>query len=104
MDGNLPVPDAISLPKADNLVPACSLASIIAKVTRDRIMVELDKLYPEWGFKQHKGYGVPEHQKALDKFGVCPAHRRSYGPVRQALRYEADSEEALKDWSILDDC
>jgi ribonuclease HII len=101
VDGNLPVPDAISLPKADNLVPACSLASIIAKVTRDRIMADLDKLYPEWGFGKHKGYGVPEHQAALDKFGTCPAHRKSYEPVARAIRETTPHQE---DWSILDDC
>lgn len=100
VDGKIPVQDAISLPKADTLVPACSLASIIAKVTRDRILIELDHTYPEYGFAQHKGYGVPEHQAALDRLGPCPAHRRSYDPVARAVRQSIPEEG----WSILDDC
>ncbi|MEA5068714.1 MAG: ribonuclease HII, partial [Christensenellaceae bacterium] len=53
-------------------------ASIIAKVTRDRWMVELDACYPEYGFARNKGYGTPEHIEALRRVGPCPAHRRSF--------------------------
>ncbi len=56
-------------------------ASIIAKVTRDNIMLEYDKEYPEYGFSRHKGYGTPEHMKALRKFGPSPIHRKSFYPV-----------------------
>jgi ribonuclease HII len=60
-------------------------ASIIAKVTRDRIMVALDGLFPQYGFASHKGYGTPEHFEALARFGPCVHHRRSFAPVRVLL-------------------
>ena len=60
-------------------------ASVIAKVTRDRIMQRLDRLYPGYGFANHKGYGTPEHQAALDRLGVSPIHRRSFAPVQGRL-------------------
>ena len=53
-------------------------ASILAKVTRDRLMVELDEKYPEYNFKKHKGYGTKEHIEALKKYGKCPIHRNSF--------------------------
>jgi ribonuclease HII len=56
-------------------------ASIVAKVTRDRIMLELDKQFPEYGFAQHKGYATPDHLAALDRHGPCPVHRRSFAGV-----------------------
>lgn len=56
-------------------------ASIIAKVTRDRIMLEADKLFPEYGFARHKGYGTPDHLLALDRYGPCALHRRSFSGV-----------------------
>ncbi|MBB5208476.1 ribonuclease HII [Chiayiivirga flava] len=59
-------------------------ASILAKVTRDRLLVELDALYPAYGFARHKGYSTPEHLAALARHGPCPEHRRSYEPVRRA--------------------
>jgi ribonuclease HII len=58
-------------------------ASVVAKVTRDRIMSELDARYPAYGFARHKGYGTAEHLRALQAHGPCPAHRRSFAPVRQ---------------------
>lgn len=60
-------------------------ASIIAKVTRDRLMVELAASYPGYGFERHKGYSTPEHQAAIDRLGVTPHHRRSFRPVQLAL-------------------
>ena len=60
-------------------------ASIIAKVTRDRMMVALASAFPGYGFERHKGYGVPEHRIALAKLGVTPHHRRSFKPVQLAL-------------------
>lgn len=59
-------------------------ASVIAKVTRDDMMLVLDEEYPEYGFAKHKGYGTKQHMEALREHGPCPAHRRSYEPVRQA--------------------
>jgi ribonuclease HII len=60
-------------------------ASVIAKVTRDRMLIELDRQYPEYGFAVHKGYGTPEHLAAIEKHGPCPIHRRTFAPVRNAL-------------------
>lgn len=60
-------------------------ASVIAKVTRDRQMLELDRQYPQYGFAVHKGYGTPEHLAAIEKYGPCPIHRRTFAPVRHAL-------------------
>jgi len=62
--------------------PLIAAASILAKVTRDRIMVELDAVYPEYNFKSHKGYGTPAHVRALQEHGPCPEHRRSFRPER----------------------
>ena len=64
--------------KGDATSYAIAAASIVAKVTRDRQMIELDKEYPEYGFARNKGYGTAEHIEALKKFGPCPAHRRSF--------------------------
>jgi ribonuclease HII len=61
-------------------------ASILAKVTRDRMMVELDTHYPEYGFASHKGYGTPQHYDALNRLGPTPIHRRSFEPVAVAWR------------------
>jgi len=67
----------------DALEPAISAASILAKVARDRMMVELDALHPGYGFAQHKGYSTPEHFAALRRLGPCIAHRRSFAPCMQ---------------------
>jgi ribonuclease HII len=65
--------------------PAISAASIVAKVHRDRMMLELHARHPGYGFDRHKGYPTPAHLRALAERGVCAAHRRSFGPVRQLL-------------------
>lgn len=64
--------------KGDALIPSIAAASILAKVARDRSLVELDRLYPEYGFKQHKGYPTEAHRNALLQHGPCPEHRRSF--------------------------
>lgn len=69
----------------DRLCPAISAASILAKVTRDAQMVELDRRFPEYGFARHKGYPTAQHRDALLRHGPCAAHRRSYAPVRRAI-------------------
>lgn len=58
-------------------------ASVIAKVTRDRMMMVIHEQYPQYNFAQHKGYGTPEHLAALEQHGPCPVHRRTFAPVRQ---------------------
>ena len=64
--------------KGDSLSYSIAAASIIAKVTRDRIMLGYDKIYPEYGFAKHKGYGTAEHIQAIKKYGLCEIHRRSF--------------------------
>ena len=76
---------ARAIVKGDTKCLSIAAASIIAKVTRDRIMMELAREYPGYGFERHKGYGTPEHQAAIDKLGVSPLHRRSFKPVQLAL-------------------
>jgi ribonuclease HII len=66
----------------DALVAEISAASILAKTARDALMVQLHDLYPNYGFASHKGYSTPQHMAALQRFGVCPIHRRSFAPVR----------------------
>ena len=70
--------------KGDRDVPAISAASIIAKTTRDAMLIALDRDYPMYGFARHKGYGTPEHLAALDLHGPCPHHRKTFAPVLQA--------------------
>ena len=69
--------------KGDRDVLSISAASILAKTARDALLVELDLVYPQYGFAQHKGYGTREHLAALERFGPCPIHRRSFAPVAQ---------------------
>jgi ribonuclease HII len=68
----------------DRSVAAISAASILAKTARDALLVGLDALHPGYGFACNKGYGTPEHLAALVRLGPCPAHRRSFAPVRQS--------------------
>jgi ribonuclease HII len=73
----------VALVKGDSLSHSIAAASIIAKVRRDRLMVELADRYPGYGFEIHKGYPTPAHQAALKRLGPCPEHRRSFAPVAQ---------------------
>ena len=75
IETNIPTDSVIS---GDALSYNVAAASILAKVTRDRLMVELDSQYPEYNFKQHKGYGTKAHIEALKKYGKCPIHRDSF--------------------------
>jgi len=67
----------------DALCPSIAAASVIAKVARDRAMADLAALYPAYGLENHKGYGTPEHQRALALHGPCPIHRKSFRPIRE---------------------
>ena len=89
IDGNklprdLPCPGR-AIVGGDALEPAISAASILAKVTRDRLMVALDTVHPGYGFALHKGYPTPAHLASLQRLGPCPQHRRSFAPVRRLL-------------------
>ncbi len=89
IDGNqmprdLPCP-AETVVGGDGLEPAIMAASILAKVSRDRLMRELHLQYPQYGFDRHKGYASREHLAALEAHGPCPAHRRSFMPVQMSL-------------------
>ena len=72
-------------PRADADSFTVAAASLLAKVARDAHMLELSALYPQYGFAAHKGYGTGLHAAALEKYGPCPLHRRSFSPVRRAL-------------------
>lgn len=89
VDGNrcpkLPM-SSQAIVKGDSRVAEISAASILAKVTRDREMVELDRRFPEYGFAQHKGYPTAFHLEKLARFGATEFHRRSFAPVRKVLR------------------
>ncbi|MGY3040385.1 ribonuclease HII [Rhodanobacter sp. TND4EL1] len=89
VDGNklpkdLPCPGR-AIVGGDALEPAISAASILAKVSRDRLMVAMEQLHPGYGFAVHKGYPTPAHLAALRRLGPCPQHRRSFAPVRLLL-------------------
>lgn len=88
VDGNRPPRLAcpvMTVVRGDATVPAISAASILAKVARDAEMCELDACYPDYGFAAHKGYPTPGHIAAILQQGICPIHRRSFAPVRQAM-------------------
>lgn len=72
--------------KGDQRSQSIAAASIIAKVTRDRMMVTLDEEFPEYGFAKHKGYGTKAHLEAIAEFGPCPAHRKSFAPIANAQK------------------
>jgi ribonuclease HII len=88
---NLPLPQQ-AVVGGDALEESIAAASILAKVARDRIMRELDRVYPCYGFAQHKGYPTALHLQRLRQYGACPAHRRTYAPVAQ-LRLLAPAAE-----------
>jgi ribonuclease HII len=74
-----------SIIKGDGLSVSIAAASVVAKVTRDRLMVEYHRLYPHYNFLSHKGYGTEEHVRRLSVHGPCPIHRRSFAPVAQVI-------------------
>lgn len=88
VDGNhpfaLPCP-VRTVVGGDGLSLSIAAASILAKTARDRVMIEMDSLYPQYGFASHKGYNAPAHQAALRAHGPCPEHRRTWAPIRALL-------------------
>lgn len=73
-----------ALVKGDSLSYSIAAASVLAKVTRDRMMVEFEEQFPGYGFAEHKGYGTPQHLAAIAELGPCPIHRRSFAPFKAA--------------------
>lgn len=94
IDGNL-LPE-LSIPtqaiiKGDETIDCISAASIIAKVARDEAMMECHRLYPQYRFDAHKGYMTAAHLAALQEYGACPIHRRTYAPIRKVLGKKVNS-------------
>lgn len=88
IDGNqtlqLPLPQK-SIKKGDQLCNSIAAASIVAKVTRDHMMLECHQKYPQYNFARHKGYGTKEHRKAIETFGICELHRKTFRGVKEYL-------------------
>jgi ribonuclease HII len=82
---------ALAVWKGDQVAACVAAASVVAKVTRDRIMVELDGSWPQYGFAEHKGYATPDHSAALDQHGPCRVHRFSYANVAARCGVEVDA-------------
>ena len=92
VDGNYPFKlpcDVKTVVGGDGKSLSIAAASILAKVARDRLMVEMDGLYPGYGFAGHKGYGAPAHIDALERLGPCEIHRHAWSPVQKVLRGES---------------
>jgi len=83
----------LAIPKADQYVFSVSAASIMAKTTRDRILIDFDKEYPGYGFAKHKGYGTKLHLETLETKGPCKIHRKSFGPVGRILSRFVDAKK-----------
>lgn len=101
VDGNRDIPDVTpsqisqeAIVKGDARSVSIAAASIVAKVTRDRMMHEYDREYPEYGFSRHKGYGTAAHFEALRRLGSCPIHRHSFAPVVELSREFARNKES----------
>lgn len=91
IDGNMKFDMDIpymSIVKGDSKSISIAAASVVAKVTRDRALVELDKKYPMYGFKNHKGYPTKSHLEAIEKYGLIDGYRKTYGPVKKYIEKE----------------
>lgn len=75
-----------SIIKGDTLSMSIAAASIVAKTTRDQYMLEMDKLFPQYGFKNHMGYGTKEHIEAIHTYGITPIHRKTFEPIKSLLK------------------
>ncbi len=93
---------ALAMWKGDQVAACVAAASVVAKVTRDAMMCDLDKTYPDYGFARHKGYSTLRHMRALTEHGPCPQHRMSFVNVRR--RTPAGIEEVLENSEALNSC
>ena len=91
----LNMPNSLAIIHGDALSETIAAASVIAKVTRDRMMYELDQLYPMYGFKDHKGYPTKKHLENLEKYGILDNYRCSYKPVKEIIE-KRNNEEVIK--------
>jgi ribonuclease HII len=89
-----------SIIKGDQKSISIAAASIVAKTTRDQYMLEMDKVFPKYNFKQHKGYGTKEHIELIKKYGYTPIHRKSYEPIKSMIKEEF--EKKLKKHTLFD--
>lgn len=103
VDGEVKLPgiDHLYFPKADAIVPAVMAASVIGKVIHDRHMWKLAEEYPGYGFHKSSGYGTPDHMAALARLGPCPAHRKSYLPVKK-IKDAQDLQELEEKGIVID--
>ena len=99
VDGNMVPPNlpcrAETLIGGDNRSVSIAAASIVAKVTRDKLMQRVGQAFPDYGFERHKGYSTPAHFAALSEYGPCAHHRRSFMPIREILAPTGDAEPTL---------
>lgn len=93
LDGFTSVPHEAII-KGDAKSITIAAASVIAKVTRDRIMYEIDKVHPEYKFKKHKGYPTKKHLELIEKYGIIDGYRRTYGPVKKYIEEHKTNKEA----------
>ena len=91
----LPMENSMAIIHGDALSITIAAASVIAKVTRDKVMYELDEKYPEYGFKSHKGYPTKKHLDAIKKYGILDNYRLTYKPVKALM--EENNEEFIKE-------
>lgn len=84
--------DVTPIIKGDAKSASIAAASVLAKVTRDRMMIELDSKYPMYGFKSHKGYPTKKHLEAIEKYGLIDGYRKTYGPVKKEIEREMSHE------------
>lgn len=93
LDGFTSVPHEAII-KGDAKSITIAAASVIAKVTRDRLMYEIDKVHPEYEFKKHKGYPTKKHLELIEKYGIIDGYRRTYGPVKKYIEEHKTNKEA----------